>query len=183
MISAGTKSLLFGAHWPPHILGVALAWRWLYGSWPTWKEFLTICVHDIGNIGCEQMEDGDGRQHPELGAVIAENMLGEEYGNLIRGHSKGYAESMGVPLSKLYAPDKLAIAFDTALFYTFRTRITGELGHYRSAGDAYHQPSKDDLDVPDADWFRVVRARMIRGGLQHALTILAPTGLGALRGR
>ena len=183
MISIGTKSLIFGAHWPPHIAAVVASWRWLYGSWPTWKEFVAICIHDIGYLGCEHMENGKGMLHPARGARIADRLLGKQYGDLIRGHSKGYAEAFGVPLSKMYPPDKLAIAFDTALFYTFRTRITGELEQYRTAGDAHHQPQEEDFKVPDDDWFRVVRSRMIRSGLDHALKITAPTGLGSLRGR
>ena len=127
----GTKSLLIGAHWPPHILMVILAWKWLYGTWPTWREFLAICIHDIGYIGVVEMDGPDGTMHPERGARIADTCLGAEYGALIRGHSKGYAEAVGVPLSKLYGPDKLSHALgspvrsaSTVLRRTAALRVT-----------------------------------------------------------
>lgn len=181
MISIGTKSLLIGAHWPPHILMVILAWRWLYGSWPTWQEAVAICLHDVGYAGCEEMDGEDGTRHPELGARIAENLLGEDYGELIRGHSKGYAELVGLPLSRLYGPDKLSHSFEFAACYTFRTRLTGELKQYRTT--LHNAARHDDASVSDVEWFRIIRARMARGGIAQAISQIAPNGLGEHRGR
>lgn len=181
MISVGTLSLLVGAHWPPHIAMVTLAWRWLYGSWPTWRELACICLHDVGYAGCEQMDGDDGTLHPERGARIADRLFGKPFGDLIRGHSKGYADIAGVPLSKLYGPDKLSHAFEVSACYAFRTRLTGELQQYR--GCLWNAARHDDPSVSDAEWFRVIRARMTRGGIAHALTITAPNGLGEARGR
>lgn len=172
-MTVGTKSLLLGAHWPPHVGMITLAWRWLYGHWPTPKEFLTICIHDIGYLGVKEMDGHDGTRHPELGAKIADALLGTPYGDLIRGHSKGYAESVGIPLSKLYGPDKLSHALECAALYCFRTRWTGELQQYRSTTHGC-APRKDDPSVADIDWFRITRARMARGGINAALEILAP---------
>jgi hypothetical protein len=160
---------------------VIVAWRWIYGSWPSWKEIAAICVHDWGYWGCAEMDGEDGIRHPEFGATIADNLLGEEYGNLVRGHSKGYADRLGVALSKLYAPDKLSHVFELAPFYVLRTRLTGELGQYR--GMLWGRKRVDDVDVSDANWFRVVRLRMARGGLNHAIETLAPNKLGEHRGR
>lgn len=181
-MTLGTKSLLFGAHWPPHIGMIALAWKWLYGSWPNPKEFLAICLHDIGYLGVKEMDGDDGTKHPELGAGIADIVLGKPYGDLIRGHSKGYAELIGVPLSKLYGPDKLSHAFEFVAFYTFRTRLTGELQQYK---DVHHgcTPKFDNPQTPDQEWFQIVRARMAREGINAALEIIAPNGLGSHRGR
>lgn len=180
-IPVGTLSLLIGAHWPPHIAMVILAWRWLYGTWPTWREAIAICLHDVGYWGCEQMDGEDGTRHPELGARIARRLLGEGYDDLIRGHSKGYADIVGLPLSRMYGPDKLSHAFEAAWCYTLRTRLTGELQQYR--GCLWNAARHDDLSVSDAEWFRVIRARMTRGGIAHALTIIAPNKLGEARGR
>lgn len=181
-MKTGTKSLLFGAHWPLHPLQVMAAWRFIYGQWPTWREAVCIMMHDIGYAGCVEMDGPDGTMHPELGARLAEQLFGPEYGALLRGHSKGYAELMGVPLSKLYAADKIAHMFVWSRLYVARTRLTGELAQYRARtrGGASRV---DDAKVPDEQWFRVVRARLIRGGLAHALGIIAPSGLGSDRGR
>lgn len=181
MLSVGTKSLLFGAHWPPHVLMVIVAWRWLYGAWPSWQECVTICLHDIGYLGVKEMDGADGTAHPERGARLARWLLGEGYDDLIRGHSKGYAELVGLPLSRLYAPDKLSHAFEFAACYTFRTRLTGELQQYRTT--IHGAARNDDLRISDKEWFRVIRARMARGGIAQAITQLAPNGLGEHRGR
>lgn len=180
MTAVGTKSLLFGAHWPPHVAATALAWRWLYGRWPTWREAVAIAVHDVGYLGCREMDGEDGVRHPELGARIAGALLGREYADLVRGHSKGYAELAGVPLSRLYAADKLAIAFEPAWLYLRRTRATGELAQYRTQNRGH---ARKDTDAPDEVWFRVVRARMVRGAMNYAIATLAPDGLGEARGR
>lgn len=182
-MKVGTKSLLFGAHWPPHTIAVALAWRWLYGKWPTWREFAAICLHDVGYFGCSDMDGEEGTTHPDLGATIADKLLHWRYGNLIRGHSKGYAKGEMKPLSKLYAADKLAIIFEPAWLYVFRTRLTGELDEYRAQGPGGAK-RLDDEGISDAQWFRIIRARMIRGGLSHAIdNYLAPGGIGSANGR
>lgn len=182
MISMGTRSLLIGAHWPPHILMVVAAWKWLYGSWPTWREFSAIVLHDVGYAGCREMDGADGTMHPEAGARLADRLLGREYGDLIRGHSKGYAETIGVPLSLLYGPDKLSHAFEPPWLYVLRTRLTGEIRQYRSTTHGC-TPRNDDPRVSDFDWFRVVRTRMVRGGCEAAVKVMAPSGLGEHRGR
>jgi len=181
MFTVGTWSLIAGAHWPPHYLAVALAWRWLYGAWPTWREALAIALHDIGYIGCKEMDGSDGTRHPELGGKIADFLLGKEYGDLIRGHSQGYADLAKVPTSKLYAVDKLAAVFESARFYAFRTSLTGELAQYRAT--SHGGAKRKDAQVSNVEWFRVIRCRMARGGLTAAINLLAPDGLGSVHGR
>jgi hypothetical protein len=181
-VNVGTKSLLFGAHWPPHVLMVTAAWRWLYGAWPTLRELGAICLHDIGYAGCLEMDGPDGTGHPLLGAIVADFLLGEDMGDLIRGHSKGYAEAAGVPLSKLYGPDKLSHACEPTWLYVWRTRLTGEIRQYRAVSHGC-APRNDDPAVSDYEWFRVIRMRMARGGIDHAIGLTAPNGLGEHRGR
>ena len=183
-ISIGTRSLLFGAHYPPHILMVAAAWKWLYGSWPTWREMIAICLHDVGYFGCKEMDGPDGTMHPELGASIATRLLGQEYGNLIRGHSKGYSECFDpqLPLSKLYGADKLSRAFEPLWWYAWRCRLTGEIAQYRSVSHGC-TPRKDSPNTSDREWFRIIRMRMVRGGCDETIKMEAPNGLGEHRGR
>ena len=178
----GTKSLLIGAHWPLHNGMVVLAWRWLYGTWPTLKELGAIALHDIGYLGVHEMDGADGLRHPAPGAYFADRLLGREYGDLIRGHSKGYADLMGIPLSKLYGPDKMSHVFESCRFYAWRTRLTGELAQYRAV-DHGRAPRMDRADLSDEDWFLIVRARMARGGLNHVIDLLAPDGAGSHNGR
>lgn len=48
-LTLGTKTLLFGVHQIfIHTIMVTWAWRRLYKSWPNWREFVCICIHDIG---------------------------------------------------------------------------------------------------------------------------------------
>ena len=182
MFAMGTRSLLIGAHWPLHNLMVVAAWRYLYGSWPTWRELVAIGLHDLGYLGCREMDGPDGTMHPEAGARLADRMLGREYGDLIRGHSKGYAETIGVPLSRLYGPDKCSHAFESVRCYVLRTRLTGEIRQYRATTHGC-APRNDAPAVTDHEWFRVVRNRMIRGGTEAAVKAQAPDGLGLHRGR
>lgn len=69
----GTKSVLFGVHqFLFHPLTVALSWRQLYSKWPCWWEWVAIVTHDLGYIGCPEMDGPIGRQHPVKGAHYAE---------------------------------------------------------------------------------------------------------------
>ena len=172
----GTKSLLFGAHWPAHNAAVILAWRWLYGTWPSIREAAAILIHDIGYLGCPDLDGPRGTRHPELGARIAGRLLGQAAGDLVAGHSAGFATWAGVPRSRLYGPDKVSVAFEAARCYVARTRATGELALYRSTDHAC-QPRPDDPSVSDLDWFRITRLRMIRSGIDHALDLITPASL------
>lgn len=180
-IPIGMKSLLFGAHWPMHVIDVVIAWRWLYGNWPTARECVAIALHDVGYWNVREMDGPDGLRHPELGARIADQILGREYGDLIRGHSKGYADLECLPLSRFYGPDKLSHAFVWTRGYVLRTRLSGELRQYRST--LWGEARKNDAGVNDDIWFRVIRMRMTRGGISYAINEVAPDGLGAARGR
>lgn len=172
----GTKSLLFGAHYPPHVLNVILAWRLIYGTWPSLKEAAAILIHDVGYLGAPELDGPVGMRHPERGMKIARAVLGEAAADLVAGHSAAFASWASVPLSRMYAPDKLAVAFEPAPWYVFRTRATGELAMYRSTTHAA-TPRPDDPAVSDLDWFRITRFRMIQAALNHALETSTPAGL------
>jgi len=167
----GTRSLLFGAHYPLHAAEVAIAWRWLYGQWPTWREAAAILVHDVGYFGCETMDGPDGSCHPELGARIADRLLGPEYGALVRGHSQSYAAKLGIPVSRLCWPDKLSHALEPVWWYVLRTRFTGEIREYRGV-DHGSTPKGAVADAAtDHEWFQTVRARMTWHAIRRALNL------------
>jgi len=72
VLPVGSRSLLFGVHqfiWHP--ITVAVAWRKLYGKWPTFLESLCIVVHDWGYWGCPNMDGEQGKRHPVRGACLA----------------------------------------------------------------------------------------------------------------
>ena len=67
----GTKSVLFGAHcFFIHPLFLALAWWKLYSFPFDPRLWIAFFVHDLGYLGCENMDDDKGEQHPYLGASI-----------------------------------------------------------------------------------------------------------------
>lgn len=75
-MNVGTKSVLFGVHafwWHPFT--VALAWRKLYGRWPSIAEWICIFCHDVGYWGCPNMDGKEGRQHPLAGAKVAAKIV------------------------------------------------------------------------------------------------------------
>jgi len=127
----GTKSILIGVHqflWHP--ITVYLAWLDLYG-WPKWWEIVCILVHDLGYLGKSEMDGPEGHSHPELGAKIAGLLCGERGRLECLGHSRSYAESRGIPTSKLCWADKWSPMFDPTHFYWLRGVASGEIAEYR----------------------------------------------------
>ncbi len=99
----GTASVLVGCHSPVHSIVVVVAWRKLYGSWPSWWEMVCIFLHDIGHWGVNYLDDYEAKkQHGLLGARLARRLFGQRGYALIAGHN----EYNGAPRSKLHDPDK-----------------------------------------------------------------------------
>jgi hypothetical protein len=162
-MKTGTKSLLYGAHqvlWHP--VTVWMAWIWLYRKLPTWRECVCIVVHDLGYFGKSNMDGTEGKDHPEGGARIAERLLGKEYGDLVRYHSRSYAAKAGQPPSALCWPDKLAILFDPSWFYLPRVIASGEIHEYRKL-DAEHGDRPENAS--HREWFFWLRALQAEAGL------------------
>lgn len=157
--------------------------------WAVFKgglELREVCgdfaLHDVGYFGCTDIENGDGLRHPEGGARIVDWLVGKEYGDLVRGHSGGYADLMGLPRSKLYAADKCAFATEMGWLYLWRCGLTGELAEYRAF--LHSKPRKDiSQDLSHREWFLQVRARMVRGGLTAAIEAMDPENRTGARGR
>lgn len=83
----GTKSVLFGVHqflWHP--ITVARAWHQLYKRWPVWWEWVVIFFHDLGYIGCPDMDGDVGQMHPKRGADWAAKIVWrlQAWGNTLR---------------------------------------------------------------------------------------------------
>lgn len=139
-MKVGTRSVLFGVHcfWY-HPLTVILGW-WLYhGRWPAkLHELLAIFFHDIGYIGCSDMDGPSGLDHPERSCNAMINWLHPAQTSLtftlaeglILGHSRSYAAQQGIPVSSLYAPDKLCVLFDPSWFYILRATLSGEINEF-----------------------------------------------------
>lgn len=137
-MTVGTKSLLFGVHqFLIHPIVVALAWRAYHGCWPQDKaEWVAIVVHDFGYWGCRDMDGEIGVNHPLRGAEIAWEILKSDpvarrkAMALCLGHSSHFARQRGLPVSDLYAPDKLSVLFESRWFYLVRAVASGEVWEY-----------------------------------------------------
>lgn len=180
----GTKSVLYGAHafWL-HPFSVLLAWRRLYKRWPRWYEAISIALHDIGYWGCADMDGPQGKQHPHLGALWSARIVAlisrrvwlseipgpGMFGNIIycftACHSRDFVrqvrlsgEGIVCNVSPLYHADKLAICYDPAAFYLFRTRLSGELAEFKQrAIDSGHISA----DATDQQWLAFYRANVL----------------------
>ncbi|WP_242833825.1 hypothetical protein [Desulfosporosinus sp. OT] len=157
--SIGTRSLLFGVHqflWHP--LTVWLAWKELYGN-PSWKETVCIALHDMGYWGKKSMDGSDGVRHPEAGAELVGRMFGEEYRQLVLGHSRSYAKLHGIDPSKLCWADKLSIKYERWWLYLPRAWASGELKEYRAVADHKRFVDKNESN---RKWFEKLKEDMER---------------------
>lgn len=170
-LSTGTKSLLFGVHqvlWHP--IAVALAWRSLFGRWPTWRETVCIAVHDWGYWGKPSMDGPEGETHPELGARIAVFLFDREdspfhaphptagtYRNLCLYHSGHYARAAGVDPSDLCWPDKLSLIHDPWWWYLPRAWLSGELAEYRELNE---RNGLFPADRSHREWYQWITERL-----------------------
>jgi len=170
----GTRSVLFGVHhWALHPVLVALAWRKLYGAWPTPREAACIFVHDLGYLGKRTIDGADGKRHPVAGATIAERLFGAEWGALVLFHSGDFAKAKGGAISKLYAPDKLSFSLSPRALYLALARLTGELHEYRATAAI---AGVVDEHLPDVVWFDVISARMAAKASRSAAAFRAAGG-------
>lgn len=75
-MKVGTRSVLFGVHqFLYHPWTVARSWKKLYGQRPNWWEAITIFCHDLGYLGCSDMDGEIGRWHPIKGAELAAKVV------------------------------------------------------------------------------------------------------------
>ncbi|MFA5187517.1 MAG: hypothetical protein WC551_13640 [Patescibacteria group bacterium] len=160
-MKVGTRSLLFGVHQVLiHPVGVALAWRRLYGR-PGWRVLVCIFIHDWGYWGLANMDGEEGEDHPETGAGIAGWLFGAEYRDLCLLHSRHYARAAGVAPSRLCWADKMSILYEPWWFYLGRAWLSGELFEYRrNCEKAGVFPGRGSHRA----WFEWLRGRLVKLG-------------------
>lgn len=128
----GTKTILFGVHqFVLHPYLVTLAWRRVYGEWPSFLELLAIVFHDVGYIGKADLNGVEGVTHPEFGAKLIGYFFGLEYRDLVLFHSRDTASKYGAGVSKLCLPDKLSITLYPKWLYLLLGRASGEVAVYK----------------------------------------------------
>lgn len=165
-MTVGSKSLLFGVHqfiWHP--ITVLLAWRYLYKSWPNWKELICIFIHDWGYWGCDTIDGTVGEQHPYFAARLV-SRLGPEYAEMVLLHSRHLAAKLEREPSKLCWADKYSIHYDPWWFYLFRAKLSGELKEYRTRASGKYV-GKDRTDREWYDWLRDKLTRKVLEALHE----------------
>ena len=159
----GTKSLLIGAHQVlVHPVAVAVAFRRLYGRWPSWREAVCIAIHDWGYWWCCDMNGPEGRRHPEWAARVAGVLFGEAWHDWCLYHSRHVARRDGRVPSRLCWADKMGTALTPWWLYLPGARLSGELDEYRYEAHWYNRRTGKgiDLDRSDREWFGWVTGYM-----------------------
>lgn len=132
-MTSGTKSYLIGCHqFLLHPLWVLLAWLDTYKSWPTWREFVCMLIHDVGVCGRDYLKGNNKEGHGELGAFWAYKLFGMEYGLFCLGHSDEelleceYKDTdIRAARSKLFIPDKLSFLYAPLWWLKFVQQVEG----------------------------------------------------------
>ncbi len=165
----GARSLLFGAHqFLLHPYYVSRAWRLLYGRSPDLAAWAAIITHDWGYWGALDMDGETGERHPERMADWwwRRGAFGRRVSRLIRGHSRFHAVKVGVPLSPLYAADKLSLALMPRRLYLFLAKASGELREYmEQCGTGGRYEGQDNES--EALWFLSTQAVCIEMALSN----------------
>lgn len=165
----GTRSLLFGVHQLVlHPFFVLIAWLILYRSFPRPHELCAIITHDWGYWGLPNMDGKEGKTHPKRMADWWRQHF-EEFGDrvatIIIGHSGHYANLNGVGLTKLYAPDKLAISLYPKLMYLLLANISGEIKEYMGLSSNNNQPNSPPQKQSQWQWLIQIQAETALIGL------------------
>ena len=141
----GNKSLLFGCHqFVLHPAYAYVAWRKLYGSFPSLGETIAIIIHDWGYLGKSNLDGEEGEKHPEwarnvfdkLGGFVRNNVHFDfgvylfELGDLCLYHSRFYAKKFEQEPSKLCWADKYGTILYGKYLWSFLATISGELKEY-----------------------------------------------------
>ncbi|MDH4319901.1 MAG: hypothetical protein OEV73_00230 [Desulfobulbaceae bacterium] len=133
----GTRSVLFGVHqFIIHPVLVAWAWLILYRQWPRLHEWAAIITHDLGYWGSPNMDGDEGEEHPERIAAWWRRFgaFGNKVAVEILGHSRHHAGRHGMPLSRLFRPDKLSTTLYPIWLYLILGNLSGEIDEYMDRG-------------------------------------------------
>lgn len=148
-MTIGTRSVLFGVHSIfVHPFFVAAGWWKLYGFPRDVRLWVSFALHDIGYAARSSMEGPEAETHVELGARIMGRFFGAEWAEFCRRHSRYYARSRGLQVSRLCVADKLAFVLTPPWLYLPLARASGELWEYierskdRQAGSECFTPAE-----------------------------------------
>jgi len=172
-MKTGTKSVLFGIHafWL-HPYYVRRAWGILYPKQPpTLVEWCAILTHDLGYWGCTNMDGEDGQSHPGKVSRLWERYcgsFGKEVAAIIVGHSRFYASRDALPLSRLYAPDKLASALYPLSLYMALGRMSGEMGEYIARFKVDFYGFNSSIGYTDEQVILEIQSSLARQALEYA---------------
>ncbi len=162
-MTVGTKSLLYGIHqFILHPLLLAMAWKRLYGHPFSFKLWCCFFLHDIGYLGCTDMDSDEiGQRHPELGAKIIGKLFGQDWHDFCLLHSRFYAKTLKRSHSKLCCVDKLAFCFYPPRLYCFLARLSGEMEFYREFSKDANGFSDADK-MTDLEWYHKLKRYTLR---------------------
>jgi hypothetical protein len=111
------------------------------------------------------MEGPVGETHVELGARIMATAFGAGWGEFCRRHSRYYARSRGLRISRLCVADKLAFAMTPAWLYLPLAHASGELVEYverskegQAGGEPFIPEEWSQLNSGrNRDWLRALQ--------------------------
>lgn len=169
-MNVGTKSVLFGAHqFIVHPFFVLTAWLIIYRKFPLPHELAAIMTHDLGYFGSPNMDGKEGEDHPERAARWWRTKFGGfglKVADVILGHSRFHAAKNGLPLSRLFQPDKMATSLYPIWLYLLLANLSGEIKEYMA-----HAKNGKYCDVlkeghSQVHWVIEMQAHMALIGLQ-----------------
>ena len=131
LLAVGTRSVLFGAHqFLLHPLCLFLAWWRLYGFPADPRLWVVFFAHDLGYWGLRDLDGDAGQLHPAWGGALVGRWFGRAWGDLCLGHSRYYAQRVGIPVSKLMRADKYATCLMPLWLYVALVWLSGEYKEY-----------------------------------------------------
>ena len=154
----GTKSVLIGAHcFFIHPFFVAAGWLRLNGIPWDLRLWVSFFVHDLGYVGCPNVEGPEGEEHVCLGARMMGLLFGDSWADFTLRHSRHWAKKHGVSVSRLCYADKMAFVLTPAWLYLPMARATGELAEYMAksrdrqvGGGAFNEAERAQVESGDA---------------------------------
>ena len=191
-MKVGTKSVIGGAHcFFLHPFFVAWGWTRLFGfPWDA-RLWFAFCLHDVGYLGCSNMDGDEGEEHVVLGARIMGALFGPAWEDECLRHSRYWCRRMGLPISRLCLADKMAFALTPAWLYLPMTRWTGELAEYmmrsreRQGGDISFTNDEDRLvqSASPEEWLSGLQSYTLRWVERHRGEVAAFNGSSEDRGQ
>lgn len=120
------------------------------------------------------MDGEEGERHPEIAATWWRNRFGgfgDKVANEIIGHSRFHANKNGIPVSKLFRPDKLATALYPKTIYLLLANLSGEIKEYMGLCDNGGKYDEFDKSAKSQwQWLVETQAYMALMGMEKLKT-------------